>query len=47
MKNTKQTYLAPAVEVMKIAVEQGFLGSNSTSPANQEEIGGVKTLGEW
>ena len=47
MKNMKETYLAPAVEVMEIAVEQGFLGSNSTSPANQEEIGGVKTLGKW
>ena len=47
MKNTKQTYLAPEVEVMEIAVEQGFLGSVSQARSNQEEIGGVKELGNW
>ena len=37
MKNTKQTYLAPAVEVMEITVEQGFNGSIDKDPTRPGE----------
>ncbi|MBQ2843342.1 MAG: hypothetical protein IJE69_03705 [Alistipes sp.] len=37
-------YLAPEIEVVEIAVEQGFATSGS---GGQEEIGGSKEEGEW
>ena len=37
MKNTKQTYLAPAVEVMEVAVECGFDGSNTPTIGGENE----------
>ena len=42
MKNEK--YIAPEIEVVEIAVEQGFATSGS---GGQEEIGGSKEEGEW
>lgn len=37
-------YFTPEIEVVEIAVEQGFATSDS---GGQEEIGGSKEEGEW